>query len=183
MPSDLSLTIEESPGLLGSQPLSGAEDFTVTPPEREGPGDAFRRRHRQEALAILGFQVVGQAAHLETIIAWAAESVYLACETARSRARVRTRSRDNSRECRTTRSLGRGDRIGAAPNLVILAGPNGAGKSTIGPRYFVVCRPLATTWRLYENSSSKAPRLVAQGGAQTTRVVDGEIWQRIERGP
>lgn len=44
-------------------------------------------------------------------------------------------------------------------------------------------RPLATTWRLYDNSSDALPLLVARGGTVIeTRVANKAAWRSIERG-
>lgn len=83
------------------------------------------------------------------------------------------------------------------PSLVVIAGPNGAGKSTAAPKllrdtlavsefvnadlnFFDLYRPLATTWRIYDNSSSLGPRCVARGAnASAPLVFDEETWSRI----
>lgn len=42
---------------------------------------------------------------------------------------------------------------------------------------------LATTWRMYDNSVGRVPRLIAAGkGRTTTAVVDHDKWNRIQRG-
>lgn len=47
--------------------------------------------------------------------------------------------------------------------------------------FFQTYHPLATTWRLYDNSSEKAPRLVAVGkGPREIRVSDGRLWSTIK---
>jgi predicted ABC-type ATPase len=44
--------------------------------------------------------------------------------------------------------------------------------------FFTVYRPAADTWRLYDGSSIRGPRLVASGGTMTeTRVRDQETWR------
>jgi predicted ABC-type ATPase len=44
--------------------------------------------------------------------------------------------------------------------------------------FFTLYRPLAHTWRLYDSSSIRGPRLVASGRAQgTTRVRDQQTWR------
>ena len=44
--------------------------------------------------------------------------------------------------------------------------------------FFSVYRPAADTWRLYDGSSIRGPRLVASGGIMTeTRVRDWETWR------
>lgn len=46
--------------------------------------------------------------------------------------------------------------------------------------FFTLYRPLATTWRVYDNSRAGQPRLVARGaGARTARVVDASTWDQI----
>ncbi len=46
--------------------------------------------------------------------------------------------------------------------------------------FFDLYRPIARTWRLYDNSS-ESPRLIAGGaGARATRVPDKALWRRIE---
>ena len=43
--------------------------------------------------------------------------------------------------------------------------------------FFRLYRPLATTWRLYDNSHGRHPKLVASGAASgATRVSDRRIW-------
>ena len=67
-------------------------------------------------------------------------------------------------------------------------GGHGIPETTIRRRYatglrnfFHLYRPLATTWRLYDNSSTE-PALVAAGPGQRTRAVgDPARWQRIRR--
>ncbi|MBI5833450.1 MAG: zeta toxin family protein [Armatimonadetes bacterium] len=39
-------------------------------------------------------------------------------------------------------------------------------------------RPLATTWRMYDNTDTSAVRLVATGTATETTVVDDDIWRQ-----
>ena len=44
--------------------------------------------------------------------------------------------------------------------------------------FFVLYRPLADTWRLYDGSSIRGPRLIASGAArQPTRVRDEDTWR------
>jgi predicted ABC-type ATPase len=44
--------------------------------------------------------------------------------------------------------------------------------------FFVLYRPVADTWRLYDGSSIRGPRLVASGGARMElRVRDREAWR------
>ena len=49
--------------------------------------------------------------------------------------------------------------------------------------FFDLYRPLAATWRMYDNSKGPTPKLVASGeGNATTLIVDWQTWERIERG-
>ena len=42
-------------------------------------------------------------------------------------------------------------------------------------------RPLATTWRVYDNSSTEGPRFVARGGVDTAdEILDDGKWERIQ---
>ena len=44
--------------------------------------------------------------------------------------------------------------------------------------FFTVCRPIADTWRFYDGSSIRGPRLIASGGIRTeTTVRDREAWR------
>jgi predicted ABC-type ATPase len=46
--------------------------------------------------------------------------------------------------------------------------------------FFTLYRPLAATWRMYDNSQAGGPRLIARGArGRTTRVVDSLTWGRI----
>jgi predicted ABC-type ATPase len=48
--------------------------------------------------------------------------------------------------------------------------------------FFELYRPLATSWRVYDNSGPCKPELVAAGrGEETNRVVVPDPWQRISR--
>jgi len=49
--------------------------------------------------------------------------------------------------------------------------------------FLQIYRPLATSWRLYDNSSGPSPRLVVAGG-ETGRleVLDEPTWSQIEKG-
>ena len=48
--------------------------------------------------------------------------------------------------------------------------------------FFRLYRPLATTWRLYDNSEAGAPRLIAAGQRnRTSRVADRETWRSIQK--
>jgi len=48
--------------------------------------------------------------------------------------------------------------------------------------FFALYRPLAATWRVYDNSGAPPPRLIAAGqGADATRVPDRRTWEAIER--
>ena len=72
------------------------------------------------------------------------------------------------------------------PERVALA----AGKVMIRRRYraglrnfFELYRPLATTWRMYDNSRAAGPRLIAWGtGRRTTRLADAKTWTRVLEG-
>ena len=49
--------------------------------------------------------------------------------------------------------------------------------------FFRLFRPMARTWRLYDNSRGTEPRLVARGGlAEDTKIVDQQTWQLIKQG-
>ncbi len=49
--------------------------------------------------------------------------------------------------------------------------------------FFSLYRPLAESWRMYDNSLAPAPRLIAAGREwTTTRVYDVPLWRRITRG-
>lgn len=49
--------------------------------------------------------------------------------------------------------------------------------------FFALYRPLATIWRMYDNSRGPSPRLIAAGrGATTSKVVNRRIWDEIRRG-
>jgi len=49
--------------------------------------------------------------------------------------------------------------------------------------FFELYRPLARIWRVYDNSQSAGPRLVAAGaGDATGQVLDPETWRQISRG-
>lgn len=49
--------------------------------------------------------------------------------------------------------------------------------------FFELYRPLASTWRMYDNSGQGDPRLIAAGsGNATTLVADKNLWERIEGG-
>ncbi len=46
--------------------------------------------------------------------------------------------------------------------------------------FFVLYRPLADGWRVYDNSRTGGPRLIAAGrGEGTSRVIDREAWRRM----
>jgi predicted ABC-type ATPase len=51
-----------------------------------------------------------------------------------------------------------------------------------GTRNFLdLYRPLASTWRVYDNSSAEGPRLVASGGARLSEeILDDGTWKRIQ---
>lgn len=47
--------------------------------------------------------------------------------------------------------------------------------------FFELYQPRATTWRLYDNSRRKTPRLIARGaGATVTRMADQISWNRLK---
>jgi len=49
--------------------------------------------------------------------------------------------------------------------------------------FFCLYRPLATTWRFYDNSAWPRPRLMASGAGNTTEtVLDSAAWHTIEAG-
>lgn len=70
-----------------------------------------------------------------------------------------------------------------SPGVVVLGGPNGAGKSTAAPRLLRGSLKVeefvnADTWRLYDASSVRGPRLVAAGGREApTRIRDQRTWR------
>jgi predicted ABC-type ATPase len=48
--------------------------------------------------------------------------------------------------------------------------------------FFALYRPLANTWRIYDNAESSGPRLIASGqGTRVTRIVQMSEWARILR--
>ena len=48
--------------------------------------------------------------------------------------------------------------------------------------FFHLYRPLATTWRFYDNSEAGAPRLIAAGQRnRTSRVADRATWRSIQK--
>ena len=49
--------------------------------------------------------------------------------------------------------------------------------------FFAFYRPLATAWRMYDNSLGNCPSLVASGaGERTTRIIRPHLWDLIQRG-
>jgi len=44
--------------------------------------------------------------------------------------------------------------------------------------FFHLYRPLATSWRMYDNSGNR-PRLIASGSGRRLKVVDRQTWERI----
>lgn len=48
--------------------------------------------------------------------------------------------------------------------------------------FFALYRPLATSWRMYDNSRVGAPRLIACGAGTRTRVVDPRTWAQASEG-
>lgn len=69
----------------------------------------------------------------------------------------------------------------AGPHVIVLGGPNGSGKSTAAPRLLRgLYRPRAATWRLYDASPPRGPRLVAAGqGSTTNTIAEPEMWSRV----
>jgi len=48
--------------------------------------------------------------------------------------------------------------------------------------FFRIYRPLAASWRLYDNSSGPVPTIIAVGSFETTRAIEDRIgWERIEQ--
>ena len=48
--------------------------------------------------------------------------------------------------------------------------------------FFELYQPLATTWRMYDNSRWKRPKLIAAGhGPVTTEIADRPTWDRITK--
>ena len=48
--------------------------------------------------------------------------------------------------------------------------------------FFRLYQPLATKWRMHDNSVNQRPRLIAMGSHERTSVVlDHELWRRIQR--
>lgn len=48
--------------------------------------------------------------------------------------------------------------------------------------FFQLYRPLASSWRMYDNSSRGRPRRIASGShVRATRIVDRQAWERILR--
>ncbi len=43
-------------------------------------------------------------------------------------------------------------------------------------------RPLATSWRVYDNSGAQGARLISEGRGRRTEVLDVEIWREISKG-
>lgn len=49
--------------------------------------------------------------------------------------------------------------------------------------FFRLYRPLATTWRMYDNSRRARPKLLASGGAGLKeKVLNRRLWQQVKRG-
>lgn len=47
---------------------------------------------------------------------------------------------------------------------------------------FDIYLPLATTWRVYDNSNSPGMRLIASGGRATSdEIHDDEAWRQVRR--
>jgi predicted ABC-type ATPase len=48
--------------------------------------------------------------------------------------------------------------------------------------FFEIYRPLATTWRMYDNSRGPSANLIASGsGSTTVAVLDRVTWEHIRR--
>lgn len=48
--------------------------------------------------------------------------------------------------------------------------------------FFALYQPLADTWRMYDNSRARGPRLIASGRMREgPRVVHRELWKRVVR--
>ena len=46
--------------------------------------------------------------------------------------------------------------------------------------FFALFRPIATTWRMYDNSGEQGRRLIAAGRSiRATRVLDRATWQQL----
>lgn len=49
--------------------------------------------------------------------------------------------------------------------------------------FFRLFRPMAKTWRLYDNSRGTEPHLIARGGmTEDTKIFDQQTWQLVKRG-
>lgn len=49
--------------------------------------------------------------------------------------------------------------------------------------FFRLYQPLATSWRLYDNSGEEGPHLIARGGATAElRIFDKPTWQHVTQG-
>ena len=72
----------------------------------------------------------------------------------------------------------------------VLAGGHDVPEAVVRRRYarglfnfFDLYQPLASTWRMYDNSIGRIPRLIARGqGRASTVVVNHETWSRLQRG-
>jgi predicted ABC-type ATPase len=72
----------------------------------------------------------------------------------------------------------------------VLAGGHDVPEGIVRRRYerclfnfFDLYQPLARTWRIYDNSIGRVPRLIARGeGRANTVVVNHETWNQIQRG-
>jgi len=45
--------------------------------------------------------------------------------------------------------------------------------------FLTIYQPLATTWRMYDNSNRSGPVLIAEGAADGLNVADETLWKRI----
>ncbi|MGH7856444.1 MAG: hypothetical protein ACREQY_03870 [Candidatus Binatia bacterium] len=49
--------------------------------------------------------------------------------------------------------------------------------------FFAIYRPLAKTWRFYDNSSRGQPLLIAEGAGRKVRdIYDEQAWAKVIRG-
>lgn len=47
--------------------------------------------------------------------------------------------------------------------------------------FFTLYRSIATSWRVYDNSDLRHPRLIAMGEGDTTHIAQADVWARIVR--
>jgi len=49
--------------------------------------------------------------------------------------------------------------------------------------FFMLYRPLAATWRIFDTSQACRPQLIARGeGVRVTRIVDRQMWGQVRQG-